>query len=76
MERGKLTISLDLDVLGDCKVRAAKVDKTISDYIQDLIVEDIKKEPVIQYEIFNKPKKLKRKKGAGTDGGGSNDKQT
>ena len=75
MERGKLTISLDLDVLGDCKVRAAKVDKTISDYIQDLIVEDIKKEPVIQYEILNKPKKLKRKKGAGNNGG-SNDEQT
>lgn len=73
--KGKLTISLDLDVLGDTKVRAAKVNKSISGYIQNLILQDIKSEPVIQYEILNKPKKLKRKKGAGNNGG-SNDEQT
>ena len=73
--KGKLTISLDLDVLGDTKVRAAKVNKSISGYIQNLILQDIKSEPVIQYEILNKTKKLKRK-GAGNNGGGSNDEQT
>ena len=73
--RGKLTISMDFDVLGDCKIRAARLDKSISDYIQNLIIQDIKSEPVIQYEILNKTKKLKRK-GAGNNGGGSNDKQT
>ena len=73
--KGKLTISLDLDVLGDTKVRAAKVNKSISGYIQNLILQDIKSEPVIQYEILNKTKKLKRKKGAAGNGG-SNDEQT
>lgn len=73
--RGKLTISMDLYVLGDCKIRAARLDKSISDYIQNLIIQDIKSEPVIQYEILNKPKKLKRKKGAGNNGG-SDDEQT
>ena len=73
--RGKLTISMDFDVLGDCKIRAARLDKSISDYIQNLIIQDIKSEPVIQYEILNKTKKLKRK-GAGNNGGGSNDEQT
>lgn len=74
--RGKLTISMDFDVLGDCKIRAARLDKSISDYIQNLIIQDIKSEPVIQYEILNKTKKLKRKKGAAGNGSSSDDEQT
>lgn len=71
--KGKLTISMDSVVLSDCKVRAAKVEKSISQYIEDLIVQDIKKEPVIEYQIF-KTKKLKRKGAAGN--GSSEHEQT
>lgn len=72
--KGKLTISMNLIVLADCKIRAAKVDKSISQYIEDLIVQDINTEPVIQYGVINRTKKLKRKGAAGN--GGSNDEQT